>query len=238
MRRLRIRAAAPPKPPTPKSVVGIIDWGQKYYTLAEMHQSPPRGGGIYIMARTATGTPPTTGNKPIIPVSVGKAKLFSERWRQRLETFGNLFGEHAATVLNAHPFNAFGVYIGKFPVEDAPKGRSELDKYLEDMEWVLIRYLKERKKFQLNQSRRLNEVILSEWEGIKITNRGDSKPEFLDEKIEVRAGGTLELSEDELRAGPSELAWEDGRTSPGGRWFRRGRNIVLLLDTRADDSAG
>jgi hypothetical protein len=221
--RPRARGTPATIPPTPKSVVGIIAWEPQFHTLAEIKQRMPVGGGIYIIAKTAKNDPATSENKPLVPIYVGETGSFRTRWTGRLETYEHLFGKAAVSILNAPPYNSFGVYIGRFPVEDAPKGRSELENYRKDVEWVLIRYLTQR--YKLNQSKKVNTPLLSEWMGIKITN-SETRPEFLAEKIEVAPGSTLELSLDELGAEP----WEIEGISSSGSWFRRGRNIVVHLD--------
>ncbi|HKP87222.1 MAG TPA: hypothetical protein VJZ26_14050 [Blastocatellia bacterium] len=231
MRRPRAGALSTPKKPTPRSVVGIIEWEEKIYTLAEMRQSPPSGGGIYIIARPVKiNTPVTAINKPIIPIYIGEAGDFRERWTKRWETLGHLFGDNADSVLNAPPFTSFGVYIGKFPAHDVGYFNPlQLRRHREDVEWVLIRYLTQRRGYRLNQVRKVTEAILSEAQGIRITNAG-TRPEFLEQTIEVAPGSTLELAMNELSAETWEVAWGDKGASPGGRWFRQGRNIVVLLD--------
>jgi len=155
---------------------------------------PPYGGGIYIIAHHS----PTEKDKPIVPVYAGETENFRGRWKDRLELFEDLFGKNAAPVLKGAPYNSFAVYIGRFPVEDAPKGRSELTKYRKDVEWVLIRYLTKIKRYPLNQSRKVGGAILSAGQGIKITNNGATPP-FLDPIIEVAPGDMLELSVADLK---------------------------------------
>jgi hypothetical protein len=211
-------------------VVGIIEWEGKIYTLAEMRQTPPSGGGIYIIAKTYRDAPATTVNKPIVPIYVGETGAFSVRWTKRWETMENLFGDNVDSVLNAPPFTSFGVYIGRFPAHDVGYFTPEqLKRHREDVELVLIRYLTQRRGYRLNQSRKVYGEILSDGQGIKITNVG-ARPQFLEQEIVVNAGGILELSLDELRAEPWGIAREDNGASPVGRWFRQGHNIVLLLD--------
>jgi len=160
-------------------VVATIDWEPKPFSLLEMLGTKPylkSRGGIYVVAMA--------GQQP--PVYVGISDDMRTRWSTRLALFGEL---GITGRLRQEPFSGFGVYVGRVQPQ-ADSSRLSRKDLLESVERVLIRYLKDIRKYSLT-NRRGSRLFTVGARGINVVNRG-TRPWFLPPVISRSAGQTFE----------------------------------------------
>lgn len=131
-----------------------------------------RRGGVYVVAR---------GERPIY---VGEARDFGSRWSGRKAVLRNLN-------VRQYPFR---VWLGTIT---ALRGASRAPRTTlrEDVEHVLIRFLREKRGYALTNATS-NKMLVAAPNGIEIRNYGSvpkGLPKGKDDPITVAGGGTLEL---------------------------------------------
>ena len=160
-------------------VAATIIWAPAPFSLAQMLGPQPylkNRGGIYVVARA--------GQQP--PVYVGISDDLRTRWSTRLALFGEL---GVAGLLGTDPFSRFEVYIGRVHPQADSRGLSRKD-LLESVERVVIRHLKEVRKYALT-NRRGSRPFTVGARGVNVVNVG-TRPWFLPPVISGSAGQTFE----------------------------------------------
>jgi hypothetical protein len=161
-------------------VSATIAWAPSPFSLTQMLGAQPylkSRGGVYVVARA--------GQQP--PVYVGISDDLRTRWSTRLALFGEL---GVAGLLGKEPFSGFVVYIGRVQPQADSRLLPRKD-LLESVERVLIRHLKEVRKYPLT-NRRGSRPFTVGGRGISVTNEGN-RPWFLPPVISGGVGQTFEL---------------------------------------------
>jgi hypothetical protein len=160
-------------------VAATITWAPASFSLVQMLGAQPyrrNRGGIYVVARA--------GQQP--PVYVGISDDLRTRWSTRLALFREL---GVAALLGTEPFSRFEVYIGGVQPQANSMGLSRKD-LLESVERVLIRYLKEVRKYPLTNWRGSRPFVVGA-RGVNVVN-GGTRPWFVPAIVSGSAGQTFE----------------------------------------------